>query len=99
MPHERADVLRDEAALLVDRLLVRVARGAGALDVAIGEALAGLAEGDCVLRLGYSGLGDYACERLGIAGRTAQGMARLARELRTRPLLASAVRRGEVSAR
>jgi hypothetical protein len=76
-----------------------VARGRGALDVAIGGALARLSEGDRVLQLGYSGIGDYARERLGMAGRTAQAMVRLAVELRTRPLLSEAVRRGEVSAR
>jgi hypothetical protein len=76
-----------------------VARGRGALDVAIGAALSRLAEGDRALRLGYSGIGDYARERLGMAGRTAQAMVRLALELRTRPLLHEAVRRGEVSAR
>jgi hypothetical protein len=96
---ERKALLRDEAGLLLDGLLVRVARGRGALDVAIGEGLAALAAGDRALRLGYSGIGDYARERLGIAGRTAQGMARLARELRDRPLLREAVRRGEVTAR
>ncbi len=99
MPHERSSVLRSEAALLIDGLLARVAPGRGALDVAMGEGLAALAEGDRTLRLGYSGIGDYARERLGVAGRTAQAMARLARELRTRPLLREAVRRGEVSAR
>jgi hypothetical protein len=98
-PHERRTVLGYEAGMLVDGLLARVARGAGALDVAIGEGLAALAVGDRVLRLGYSGIGDYARERLGIAGRTAQALARLARELRTRPLLREAVRRGEVSTR
>ncbi len=98
-PHERAHLMRDEAALLLDRLLVRVARGRGALDVAIGEGLAALAVGDRSLRLGYSGIGDYARERLGIATRTAQAMARLARDLRLRPLLREAVWRGEVSAR
>jgi hypothetical protein len=96
---EAKDVLRDEAGLLLDGLLVRVARGRGALDVAIGEGLAALAVGDRALQLGYSGVGDYARERLGIAARTAQAMARLARELRDRPLLREAVRRGEVSAR
>ncbi len=99
MPHERRSVLRAEAAERVDGLLARVARGRGALEVAMGEALAALAEGDRTLRLGYSGIGDYARERLGIAGRTAQAMARLARELRARPILREAVRRGEVSAR
>ncbi len=98
-PHEKKSVLRPEAAHLIDSLLARVARGRGALDIAIGAALARLSEGDRALRLGYSGIGDYARERLGIAGRTAQAMARLARELRERPLLREAVRRGEVSAR
>jgi hypothetical protein len=51
------------------------------------------------VKLGHSCLGDYAREVLGVAGRTAQGLVRLARELRTRPLLKEAVRRGEVSAR
>ena len=99
MPFERKSVLRPEAAQLIDSLLTRVARGRGALQVSIGEGLAALAEGDRLLRLGYSGIGDYARERLGMAGRTAQEAARLARELRTRPLLRAAVRRGEVSAR
>jgi len=98
-PYERKAVLRDAAALLIDPLLVRVARGHGALDVGIGERLALLADGDAALRLGYSGVGDYARERLGIAPRTAQDLARLARGLRERPLLRAAVRCGEVSAR
>jgi hypothetical protein len=46
MPHERRAVLREEAALLIDRLLARVARGRGALEVASGELLCALAEGD-----------------------------------------------------
>ena len=99
MPHELPGLLRNEAGLLLDGLLVRVARGRGALDVALGEGLAALAVGDHALRLGYSGIGDYARERLGIADRTALAMAQLARGLRERPLLCEAVRSGEVSAR
>lgn len=97
--HERKGLLRDEAALLLDGLLVRVARGRGALDVALGEGLCSLSVGDRVLRLGFSCLGDYSRERLGIAGSTAQKMARLARALRDRPRLRFAVHAGEVSAR
>jgi hypothetical protein len=97
--HERKGLLRDEAALLLDGLLVRVARGRGALDVALGEGLAALSVGDRVLRLGFSCLGDYSRERLGVAGSTAAKMARLARELRDRPRLRFAVHAGEVSAR
>jgi hypothetical protein len=95
----RRDVLRDEASMSVDRLLARVARGRGALDVALAEGLAALSMGDRFLRLGYSGGADYARERLGIAGRTAQAMVQLGRGLGSRPLLRSAVRRGEVSTR
>ncbi len=86
-------------AVRVDRLLVRVARGHGALGVALGEGLAAMAAGDRALRLGFAGLGDYAREVLGIEARTALAMARLARELALRPLLQAAVRRGEVSPR
>jgi hypothetical protein len=98
-PADMPSLRRDDAALLLDGLLVRLARGRGALEVAIGDGLAALSEGDRALRLGYASLGDYARERLGIAGSTAEKLARLARALRERPLLAAAVRRGEVSAR
>jgi len=80
-------LMRDEAAILLDRLIVRVARGRGAIDVAIGECLGALSVGDRVLRLGYSGVGDYARERLDVEPRTSHSMARLARELRARPVL------------
>jgi hypothetical protein len=98
-PHERSGLLRDEAAFLLDGLLVRVARGEGALDVAIGEGLEALAGGDRLCRLGYSRLGDYARERLGLLAGCAARLVRLARALRERPLLRAAVRRGELSAR
>jgi hypothetical protein len=98
-PHERRGLLRDAAAVAVDRLLVRVARSRGALDVALCEGLAALADGERLLRLGWSGPGDYARERLGVAARTAQAMVRLGRALRERPLLRDAVRAGRVSVR
>jgi hypothetical protein len=68
-PHERRWVQRDEAALLLDGLLVRVARGRGPLDLALGDGLASLTVGDRLLRLGFSGLGDYARERIGLSVR------------------------------
>jgi hypothetical protein len=76
-----------ELARLVDALLVRVARGRGALDIAVGDALDVLGTGARVLRLGYSGIGNYAGERLGIAASTAQKMVRFARRLCERPIL------------
>jgi hypothetical protein len=96
---ELSALLRDECATLVDGLLVRVARGRGAIDVALGQGLAAIAVGDRLLRLGYSSLGDYARERLGIGESSARAMAKLAGALRTRPHLWEAVRSGEVSAR
>ena len=75
VPWDRRGVGR-AGAVQVDRLLVRVARGHGAVDVALGECLAALAAGDRSLRLGFAGMVDYAREVLGMAGRTALGLSR-----------------------
>ncbi|MFL5308827.1 MAG: HNH endonuclease [Myxococcales bacterium] len=99
LPRVRTEVERFAVVRAIESLLALVARGHGALDVAIGERLASLATGDRTLILGYAGIGDYAREELGINASTAQKMARLARELRSRPLLRAAVRAGEVSVR
>jgi hypothetical protein len=99
LPRERDEANCHELTRLVDALLVRVARGRGALDVAVGEALDLLGSGARVSILGHSGVGDYARERLGIAASTAQKMVRFARRLRERPLLRAAVRAGEVPVR
>ena len=92
-------MLRSEAGVLLDKLLSRCARGRGALDVAIGEGLAAMAVGDRVVRLGFSGIGDYAFEDLGIARRTAQKLAQLARGLREHPELRASVWTGEITPR
>ncbi len=86
-----------EAADRAERLLARLARARGAVDVAIGEGLAALSEGERLAVLCFSSVGDYARECLGIAGRTAQKMVHLARELRSRPLLDAALRAGEIT--
>src|SRR5436305_6271850 len=99
LPRERDESTCKELARVVDALLVRVARGRGALDVALGEALDALGGGARNLKLSYCGIGDYAREELGIAASTAQKMARFARALRERPLLREAVWSGEVSLR
>jgi len=80
-------------------LLAQTARIEGSLEVAIGEGLAALTVGERLISLGFSSLKDYAREILGIEERKAQAMARLARELRTRPLLRAAVCAGEVRIR
>jgi hypothetical protein len=48
-----------------DAALVRLARGGGAIDLAIGQALVALGEGDRLLELGFSRMVDYARESLG----------------------------------
>jgi len=97
LPQDRCHLLRDQAALLIDKLLVKVARGGGAIAVAMGECLDSLCTGDGPIRLGYTNLGDYAREGLSLAPRTAKEWAKLARDLRTRPILRAAVRSGDVS--
>jgi hypothetical protein len=97
--HERNDMLRSEAGILLDRLITQAGRGGGALEIAIGEALEALATGERVHRLGYADVGDYAFEVLGIAASTAAKMERRARYLRDRPLLREAVWLGEVTPR
>ncbi|MFW6369421.1 MAG: hypothetical protein ACOC0J_02445, partial [Myxococcota bacterium] len=54
------ELLRAEAAELLDGLLVRVVRGQGALDLAMGRDLEALSKGKMLSRLGYVRLGDYA---------------------------------------
>jgi hypothetical protein len=99
LPRERDEATCQEAARVVDALLVRVARGRGAIDVALGEGLATLGSGSPVLDLGYSGVGDYAREVLGIASSTAQKMIRFAKALRECPVLRASVWKGEVTMR
>jgi hypothetical protein len=98
-PHELPHLEREQAAYLLDGLLTRVAHAQGALDVAIGELLAELGEGQRLMSRRYSNLGDYGREELDLGASTTRNLARLARELRERPLLRAAVWRGEVSAK
>jgi len=95
--HERRDLLRTESAILVDGHLARLARRRGALDIAIGEGLRALSNGAGLMRFGYAGAFDYASERLGIKGSTAQKMVRFAERLRGRPLLRAAVWLGDIT--
>ena len=67
--------------------------------MAIGEGLASLKVGLRAMDLGYSNIGDYAREELGLNASTAAKMERLARRLRDLPLTRDAVRRGVITAR
>lgn len=95
---EHDDSVCAEVARAIDALLVRVARGQGALDLAMGARLGAIAKAG-PLRLGYSSIGDYACERHGIPSSTAEKMARLAQNLCERSLLRAAVWEGAVTTR
>jgi len=83
----------------LDAAAVRIARSRGEIELALGEALARLFDGDGLIRLGYSKRVDYARERLGVPPRTVYGWVRLARALVERPLLRRAVVGGFVSPR
>ncbi len=80
-----------------DADLVRMARGQGALDLALGETLLRLFDGDRLGALGIARKNDYARERLGLPPRTMYVVLRLARETRDRPLLRRAVLCGAVT--
>jgi hypothetical protein len=82
-----------------DAAAVRVARSRGALDLALGETLLRLFEGDRLLQLGYARQVDYARERLGVSARAMFLWLRLARGLSERPLLRRAVVVGAVTPR
>src|SRR5438105_3543800 len=99
MPRERDEAVCTAMGRCLEGILHPLARGRGGVDVAIGEGLDGLSKGHCVLRLGYSGIGDYAREELGLNASTAEKMIRFARKLRERPLLRAAVLAGEVCVR
>jgi hypothetical protein len=83
----------------VDNLLHNIAAGCGALDLAVGDGLNALETGRRAMDLGYSNIGDYVREELGLNASTAAKKARLARKLRDRPLVREALRRGEITAR
>jgi len=79
-----------------DMELVRLARGAGALRLAIGEGLAVLRRRALDLELGFSSNGAYAFERLGQRPRWADDTRRVAERLADLPALRGAVRSGEL---
>jgi hypothetical protein len=86
-------------AATLDALAAGCARGAAAHDLALGEGLDLLARTGGHVRLGYSGVGDLARERLGLPADQARRLRRIAERLRSRPLLRGAVVKGEVTLR
>jgi hypothetical protein len=95
----RSDEERARLARSVDSLLVRVARGRNALDIAIGERLDAMRVRGHAARLGFSTDGEYVRERHGESPSSAQKLRRFSRDLRGSPLLWQAVRAGQVTRR
>src|SRR5574337_1083331 len=81
-----------------EELLAWAARARGALDVALAEGLDALRQGERLAELGCH-LDDYAREVLDLGKRSAEELARLGRDLKTRPLLREALRSGRVRLR
>ncbi len=98
-PHHHPNLFGGEASIPFERILLGVARGREAIDIAIGEGLCALQDRDALMDLGFSKMTDYAREKLGLPSTTARDKARLARALKTRPFLRQAVRSGKLSQR
>jgi hypothetical protein len=98
-PHHHPTLLGGEAGIPYERILIGVARGREAIDLAIGEGLCALEDRDALMALGYSRMTDYAREVLGLPSTTARDKVRLARGLVARPLLREAVRSGKLTPR
>ncbi len=81
-----------------EAILARAARARGAVDVGLAEGLHALRQGDRLPQLGCH-LDDYAREVLDLGKRAAEELARLGRELGSRPLLREALRSGRVRLR
>jgi len=79
-----------------DMELVRLARGGGALRLAVGEGLLALRRRGLDLDLGFSSTGAYALERLGRRPRWADESRRVAERLELLPAIRDAVRSGEL---
>ncbi len=78
--------------------LAGAARARGGIDLTLAEGLHALRQGDRLAALGFR-LDDYAREVLDLGKRSAESLARLGAELRTRPLLREALRSGRVGLR
>jgi len=80
----------------IDRRLVALSRSAGALRLAVGDALRRLRETGGYLELGFSSVGAYGFERIGRRRRWVDESARVAARLVELPGLRAALERGEL---
>jgi hypothetical protein len=94
---EARGIMRDLAALLLDRHLRRLARMRNPVDLRIGRLLAHFDQMSGCVALGFARLADYAAERLGLPARRARDLVTLARGLALLPRLTAAFETGEIS--
>ena len=94
---EGRGLLRDLAALLLDRHLRRLARMRNPVDLRLGRLLWHLDRASGCVTLGFARLADYAAERLGLPARRARDLVTLARGLAPLPCLTAAFEAGDVS--
>jgi len=94
---DRARVRRFDAGLLLDLHLRRLARLSGAIDRAVALRLRRLRASRGYIRLGFSLFRDYVRERLGVAERTGQELARLGAGLERLPELDRALADGKTT--
>src|SRR5512142_511140 len=102
-PYTRAELCRwfKGGELHADRceqLLAWASRACGGLDLVLAEGLHALRQGDRLAELGYH-LDDYGREVLDLGRSAVLALARLGRELPSRPLLREALRSGRVRVR
>src|SRR5689334_24543671 len=94
---EGRGLLRDLAALLLDRHLRRLARMRNPVDLRLGRLLSHLDRASGCVALGFARLADYAAERVGLPARRARDLVTLARGLAPLPRLTSAFETGDIS--
>jgi len=94
---DRARVRRFDAGLLLDLHLRRLARLSGAIDRAVALRLRRLRASRGYIRLGFALFRDYVRERLGVAERTGQELARLGAGLERLPDVDAALAAGKIT--
>jgi hypothetical protein len=97
MPHERRWLVRDECALVLDRLLRRLALQEARCRRVLGRIASVFLARRSHHRLGFARLGDYARERLGISARELQSVAHVVSSMERLPKIADAFERGDIS--
>lgn len=96
-PPDGRGFCRDEAAIVLDGHLRRLARGDAHGRLVLGRLAAAFLRRRGQQVLGFARVDDYARERLGLSGRELQSLASVAERASALPAVAAAFARGEIS--